>query len=98
MPGIAITEIATNNLYQANLLRPGSVYWFGLNADIQQFDFHDDEFRQLSPSRELRLGPVYDTEDEMRYGSRRVDEEGLDRIRTVVAERTPLTVSPAPLK
>jgi hypothetical protein len=36
------------------------------------------------------------TEDEMRYGARKVDQEGLERLLTAVGDRTPLPAQPAP--
>jgi hypothetical protein len=105
MPDVATNE---TSLYPANLFRADkepeiahgasfvNAYRLGLSSDMPRFDLH--EIRLPSPQPALRLGAVYTSEEEMRYGPRHVDEEGLERIRTAVAERGALSVSPVLLK
>jgi hypothetical protein len=94
---VTANDIATNSFYQPNLLRRDSaVYSLGFAAKIERFDLC--EITLPSPQEGIRLGPVYATVDEMRYGPRWVDEAGLERIRTARAQRSSLAVSPASLE
>jgi len=58
-----------------------------------------DENEATSCPREVDpKSQFYSTECEMRYGPRHVDEKGLSRIQTAVAERGDLQAPPVPMK
>jgi hypothetical protein len=96
MPSIATTRSAANSLHQADLFTSDSLRSFDLNANIRRFDLH--EIRLPSAQQEIRLGAVYTTEDEMRYGPRLVDQAEIEDIRALVAGRAGLPASPVRLK
>lgn len=95
MSAIAMIDAPTNSLSQRNLFVPDPTQWIDLAA---QFEFDLHEIRLPSTRQEPRFGAVYATADEMRYGSRHIDQDGLERIRTVVADRAALQAPPVTLK
>lgn len=98
MPAIAMTDVATNSLSQINLFVPDRTRWVDLMAHMQQFEFDLHEIRLPSAQQKPRFGAVYATEDEMRYGPRHVDQDGLERVRAVFADLTALHAPPVTLK
>jgi hypothetical protein len=71
--------------------------WSALpGPSVAQFDHHWIHWPK--PESGARLGSVYSSEDEMRYGPRSMDAAGLARLRDVVAARESLPAPPVSLE